>query len=273
MPGDYPNIEAALAGPVVDIIRQQWIFLAQPHAATGDYVRSLQNADAAEYPYAGDTLAASVVNTSPHANIVENGHQGFHLPERIRSWPHRNKMGRGYMVIPFRHFAPGTTSSTGRAVRGAMPQEIYERAKQLGTEKLRGLGNLYKQSKSYDYMMGANRAAGARVPPGLSRARSLAMQIDRQPGYTWKASKYEGMQREAQITPHANQGVYSTFRVITQDSPGWYIPAQPGLHLAQQTAERVGPLIAPLIAQAAQRDAVTAVASVFSGAGFQVDVD
>lgn len=271
-PGDFPAIEAALAGPVIDIIRQQWIFLAQPHSATGAYIQALQSADAAQYPYNGDTLSASVVNTSPYAKILEDGHQGFHMPERVRNWPHHNKAGRGYMIVNFRHFAPGSKSSTGRALSGAMPAEIYARAKQLGTQQLRGLGDLYKQSKSYNYMIGANRAAGARVPTGLLRARAVAMQQTGHGGYTWKSSKFEGLRRDAQVTPHANQGVYSTFRVMSQDSPGWYIPGKQGLHLAAETAERVRPLITRLIADAAQRDAVAAIAEVFSGAGFQVEI-
>lgn len=276
--GDYPNIEAALAGPVVDTIKAQWIMLAQPHQATGNYIHMIQDAGAAEYPYNGDHLAASVVNRAPYANIIEEGHQGFHLPSNIRNWTHRNKRGVGYIVIPFRHFTPATRTSSGRAMRNAMPQEIYERARRLGNERLRGLGDLYKQSKSYAYMTGANAALGRPVSAGLQRAHALAMQHEGHPGYTWRASKYEGLQRTLQVTSSGpggtrEYGVYTTFRTLSEDSAGWYIPAQPGLHLAAQTAERIGPLITPLIAQAAMRDAVEVITRVYAGAGFQVDVD
>jgi len=284
MPTDH--IENVLAGPVGNLIKQQWIFLAQPYASTGQYVRGIQqqqhysdpNSFAIEYPFGGTRLAVSVKNTVPYAMIVELGHQGFHLPERVRNWPHQIRRGPragiGYMRIPFRHFVPAVASSTGRAIRGQMPPEIYERMKELrnriafhrqqfrylATQRpapLRGLGDLYKQSKSYIYY----RAIEPNFPSHLAR-----------PGYTWRASKYEGMIRPPQVTPHANQGFYMTFRTMTQDSQGWYIPAQPGRHLARQTAERVGPIIAPLIADAARDDLVHSFSTVLSGAGFEVRV-
>jgi len=270
--GDYPHIEESLAGPVADIIRREWITLAMPYSATGQYIRGIRDATT-EYPYGGNSLSVSIANHSPYAGIVEEGHQGFHLPSRIANWPHRNKRGRGYMVIPFRHFTPGTVSSSGRAMRGAMPADIYERAKQLGADRLRGLGDLYKQSKSYRQMIGANRAMGARVSEGLIHAAALARRQPGRPGgYTWKSSPYEGMIRNAQVTPNVDQGVYTTFRVMTEDSPGWYIPAQPGRHLAQQAAESATPVIRQIIAQAAMLDAVQVVANVFSSAGYQVRV-
>jgi hypothetical protein len=257
MPGEYPHIEEALQGPVGDIIRRTWIFVAQPYSATGDYIRGLMASDSAEYPFSGDDLAVSIVNKSRHAMVVEVGHQGFHLPSQVQIWRHTNRRGRGYFVVPLRHFTPGFQSATGRAIRAAMPEEVYDQARQLGRERLRGLGDLYKQSKSYHYY----RAIHPNFPSNLT-AR----------GYTWRSSKFEGMIRSEQRTPHANQGVYTTFRTVSQDSQGWYIPPMPGRYLAREAAERAGPLITPLIARAAQLDAVNAIASVFSGAGFRVEV-
>jgi hypothetical protein len=49
-------------------------------------------------------------------------------------------------------------------------------------------------------------------------------------------------------------GQYYTFRTLSQDSPGWNIPARSGLHLAEQVARDVEPHIQRMIDAAVEQD-------------------
>ena len=256
---DYPNLNAAFR-EVADIIRNHWVVLAEEHRATGAYVGGLFKSESVKFPM-GNELEVSVINLAPHAAVVEYGHPGFHLPSRVKNWPHRNPKGRGYIRVPFRHFTPGNKSASARAQRAAMPAEIYQMAK---SGPVRGLGNEYKQSKSYVYYK-------AKYPNFPANLMEKARRTEGQPGYTWRAPKYEGMVRMAQVTENANQGVYSTFRTMSEDSAGWYIPPLPGEHYAEQVVKDVKPIVTRMLEEAARKDAVVGLVAMLTAGGLELE--
>lgn len=250
-PETSPTVLHVLGELVPLKVLGQWREVAQTHVATGNYLSLLTPADAIRYPFADDAWAAAVVNTAEYAEVLESGHAGFHLPERWGGEWYVSKAGRRYRFIPFRHNVPlqrggGATTLRGRRV---MPKDIYAAARQLPNRgRLTELGDYGKQSKSYRYYQQAHEA----FPEDLV---TRALEQEGQPGYTWRASPWEGMRRTVAPTPgggHHNQ--YMTWRTITADSVGWYIPPHSGYGFAQRALDGAAPEIQQLLDEAAATD-------------------
>ena len=236
MASAYPTVEAALKGPIADEIVGVWTALASADSATGGYVRGLHAAESILRDFEGDPLALVIQNVASHATFVDLGHVGFHLPSHIQRW-RVSKNGKRFVIVRFRHFTEHDAPS-GRAAKATMPGEIQRMAKQLEGKPLKGLGDLYKQSKSYVYYRGAGFT-------GTPEAH----------GYTWKNSKYEGLRHTGGKTPGGgSHGGYETFRMITPFSDGFYIPPVEGKHYPERVVAEVGPRLAEMVAEATGTD-------------------
>lgn len=272
-------VQAIAVGPALraaipeagDIIRAAWLEELLDHADTGGTAAFLQDQAALQYPYLGDPMLVAVVNADPNSDRLEDGTAGFHLPSNIdpAKWK-VSKNGKRFLTIPFGHTTPiaaGGGSSGGRR-RTAMPRDVYALARRLadgGRVTVSALSaaleqgdatplgaELFKQSKSYTYYRAAFGEDA--VPEHLPG------------GYTWAASKYDGLQRRTRETPGGGRHTeYSTFRTITPDSPGWYIPPKPGLHLAERALDAAAPAIEALLDAAAAADFAQAVADATRG--------
>jgi hypothetical protein len=214
-------------------------------------------------------IVIDVVNTAPHAQIVEEGHAAFHLPSVV-SWSSSrvkmSKKGVKYLHIAFSHTAyagAGERASGGyttAAVKAMMPEHIYEKAKRMSyTTRLHqgpvyGPGGQFKQADRYAYpkvrgrldrsgtspaliMGGPGVSAGGPGEPGYEEHRG-ARQVGRDRkgnalvNPAWKNSKFHGMMRGGS-TGHST---YSTIRTMTDRSLGWNIPAQSGKYIAAKVA-------------------------------------
>lgn len=58
-----------------------------------------------------------------------------------------------------------------------------------------------------------------------------------------KTDIYAGMVKFDTSTPHAKSSAYMTFRVMSDKSSGWIVPAKPGLYLAKNVADKLQPLL------------------------------
>jgi hypothetical protein len=248
---DFPAIQAVLAGPIPDLIVGTWSELAGEHSDTGAYVAATSFERMVGVQ--GNPLAVVVANTSPHARVLEDGHQGFHMPSRV-DWSGPKVKGkdggRRYLVIPFRHGTPGTQGVGSGRARTMMPRDVYANAR-------RALGLVAASDRSRAQSADKLQAAGTRLSrpynlpefPAALRARAVA--TEGQPGYTWRSRTYEGL-------THTGGG-YFTFRVMTEDSAGWFIPAFAGYHFADQVVTRVRGQIRDLVDDATRADVVELV--------------
>jgi hypothetical protein len=273
----------AVAAAIVeggDLIRSAWLEEAADHNNGGDYVQRLQAPEALGYPYLGDPWAVGVVNDAREADWLEEGRAGFHLPQRWGAGGGVWKVGESgglYAHVPFRHFTParaGGGSTPGRR-RMAMPTAVASLAAALedgarlsmgalsaalegGRTPLRMRPNtpigadLYTQAKSYDYYR--QLPWGADVPDYLGH------------GYSWRASPYEGLTHRKHETPGGgHQSEYVTFRTITPESEGWFIPPSPAYHLAAHALDRAAPQIERLLDAAAAADLAHAIVNATGG--------
>lgn len=289
MNADFPYIRVALQGPVLDIVLAAWRELAGEHVGTGTYSSYL--AFERVYPFGGDEYSSAVLNTAPHARVLEDGHAAFHLPSAIdwakalaKGTAKMGKRGVPYLSIPFRHGTPGSAGGglTSTRARTMMPGSVYrdamaatkaehsareamdavtrlraaEKAKEARA-RLRAAGT--QLSRPYDVLAGMYESRGvAGWRRGLSiHELSLRARVkEGHPGYTWRARTYEGLTHRAQhgAGGETTGGSWYTFRTCAADSVGWLIPAAPGFHFARRTAERVRPMVQDLIGEAARAD-------------------
>lgn len=253
---------------VAEVVRQTWIERAQDLgiSRTGDYVRGIHDArvDVLVDRESSTDLSVSIalVNTAPHARIVEDGHAAFHLPSAM-SWNtdkvKRTKDGRPYLHIPFRHAAfqdeaqRAASGMTRGTLKAMMPKGIYASAKGMSYTSRRGVGPVFaggaegqafKQSDLYTHGPGRRRlehqapAGLVALPSGdLYEFRRNARSVGRINGReainpAWGSSRHDGMIKGG--SPGATE--YTTIRTITIDSPGWNIPAQVGYGVTRQVA-------------------------------------
>lgn len=231
-PPSFPRTWQALAEAAA-LVQSHWTQLATQTLDPGEqgpYVRGLQQPTSVHLSQDGDHMRAVVRNVAPMARWVETGHGAYHLPSRI-NWgtahARRNRQGRAYLIIPFRHYSAQrgvrAQASSPRAQRAAMPRSVYAQAQRL-------------------------RPGESLHMPGLAPYAPRTM-ANWRPGYT-HASPFERMQRTG-----SGRGVrYLTFRTLTQGSPGWWIPARPGKRLSAQTQQDTAAPVQAMLAAAFQED-------------------
>lgn len=253
-----------------------WVARAQQLNITdkGDYIRGIQEHGEIRRTFhaSGSTsmeITYEIVNTAPHASIVEDGHSAFHLPSRV-AWGDpskrvkRTKDGRPYLHIPFRHSTGGAPGATHSAVRTQMPPAIYKQATQLrrrvGTRTgplysaggfrspsgRQHAGQMFQAADTYRWQGSGPKRMSHTPGPGIHVSRSgVGVEAQRGPrGVSgriggqnvtnpgWKSSKYHGLMK----TGPKGHSSYMTIRTMTPDSPGWNIPARAGHGVVRQVA-------------------------------------
>ncbi len=247
-----------------EMIRGTWIATAKGLGldSDGDYIRGIEangqiDIDEIDIRPGAEVIEflVTVTNTSKIANIVEEGHDAFSLVEKIRwgATPRmkRNKKGEWFLTIPFQHSAYRSESTiertgiTGRARRTMMPQEVYAEARKLKPSRALNAGLQYTESGQYvaadRYKWGGRLAtprgrASSAVIPIASKDAEMARKQAAGAKLYQAANRYGGMVKMSGGKGHTS---YLTFRVITQKSRGWRIPARAGLYIAKRLLQRL----------------------------------
>jgi hypothetical protein len=272
-----PNLEAvrqrlhAQMRIAAQFVKGLWVRRAMDlHISrSGAYVRGI--AEQGEIRVVAESSGAThievtyeIVNTAPHARIVEDGHPAFSLPQAINWGSTKGRIKHGakgpYLHIPFRHAAyqtPAQRASKGTtrgALRSMMPEHIYKTAKQLSHTMKRKEGPIHKegrfvQADRYQWGGRMRHQTSPKIQLGHGRGQANegfeAHRGERQVGRdrsgkplvnpAWKSSKFKGMFR----TGPPGHTRYMTIRTITPRSRGWNIPAQVGYGVARQVAANV----------------------------------
>jgi hypothetical protein len=232
---------SALQGAML-FVQGAWVAAAQTLTIAPQdlqrYLAGLLRFESLVYPLHGDMLAGEVVNLARDAFRIEHGTPALHLPEAIR-WEQsraakRSTRGVYYLRIPLRQRTPRSRGSVIAATRrSVMPAPVYRVAKRL----------------SPGQRLTAGPTTGQAIhAPGL-QPYVPANPMNVRPGYTHAAIQ-EGLRR----TPRGRGAVYGTFRTMTQDSPGWWLPAKPGIELAKQVQRQTAPMVQAMLAAAIQQD-------------------
>ncbi len=142
-----------------------------------------------------------------------------------------SKKGKRYLIIPFRHNTPGAT-----ALAAPMPPAIYKQAKALAPSSIAGMTQRPSGQKGKQHVMVPQAVYnwGGKLPAELAPKLKPHHKTD----------IYAGMYRFNTSSGKQKSSAYMTFRTMIEGSPGWIIPAQPGLFLAKKVAEEMQPIAA-----------------------------
>lgn len=201
-----------------------------------DYINSIQTRMDGDFAAEVSTdyrLAGEIENGRPHRDLK----RALHTSKRTRMVTKGRHVGQKYLIIPFRHNTPSYTAHAR-----AMPPFIYADAKNLqassvigGGARLSATGHLVKQQR-YQW--------GGRLPPGLAPKLKAHHSTD----------IYAGMVRFNTSAGKGKSSAYLTFRLMGEwQSNKWIVPAKPGLHLAQKTADALAPLLSAAVDNALRR--------------------
>lgn len=193
-------------------------------------------------------FSAVVWTDYKHAEEIETGRPARDLKKMLDTSlkVRQSKDGKRYLIIPFRHNAPG-----GDAHAPAMPQHVYEQAKALDPSRIVGQTQRLSGTGAFDVKSRTRLTVNQNVYRwGQSLPEGLAPKLRQQ----HKTDPYAGMVRFNTSTPGGKQSsTYLTFRVMHEDSQGWIVPAQPGLNLAKTVSENMQPMAEKAFNEAVKR--------------------
>lgn len=259
----FPTISAAVR-ELTEKAHGMWVNYAMGAAlpngrsvknATGAYARSIATRQL-------NDMLGEVFTDLPYAEGIENGTRARDLHDMLgKSLKVRlTKDGRRYLIIPFRSYH--SNSVIGRPMpaaiegwwRTAVPREQSSHVTSMGW-RASGTGAVAFR----------NRTTGR-----FRERRGEVVQV-RQRAYKWGArltekdirslglgdaavKQFAGMVRFDKPGQPGRHSQFMNFRALVEGSPGWRVPARPGLHIAQTVAEQLRPIAEEAIRRAAEAD-------------------
>lgn len=247
LPPDVPfgaETFPALAGAVralAEAGRQQWLRYAQGEPLpdgqvigirSGTYHRSIQLEAIGPFHH-------RVFSNLAYAEAIESGQPARDLKKILDSSLNvrLSKAGKRYLIIPFRWGTPGTVGFGANV----MPPAVHDfwKPPNVARSRVVGVGSRPSGTGAYDlktrqpvlvpqqqYEWGARLTQKHLATLGIagSAARRMAGMVNlRQPGGRGGGAHSQ----------------FLTFRVMSEDSPGWQAPAIPGKYPAKTVADQV----------------------------------
>ncbi len=177
-----------------------------------------------------DGMGARIYSDDPMAEPIETGIPARDMKRMLdtslktRVVKNGKHTGQRYLIIPMRHNTPGNVAHAK-----AMPDAVYEQAKEMTKSVVTRLG--FRQNQ-----------LGVR---GLSGARTHQLLQVRSREYKWGdrldgpdiAKRFKGMVRFNTSSGGQKSSAYLTFRVMSEWSSGWIIPAQPGRYIVKGVSD------------------------------------
>lgn len=180
------------------------------------------------------------------AEQIENGRPARDLKRMLDTSlkVRTGKKGQRYLIIPFRHSTPGK-NATGQS----MPEHVYKAARKLEpssvtgmTQRLSGTGAMDIKTRQYLTVPQRTYKWGGRLPPGMMG-----------PNPKGKVDRFAGMVRFQEPGKKPQYSQYLTFRVMTENSRGWIIPAKPGLKIVKGVIDDMQPVAEEIFREAVKR--------------------
>ena len=199
------------------------------------------------YPMNNDPYSGAIINTQPHAKYIEYGTRPHDMKKALytSSQVRVSKKGKRYLIIPFRHGTPSKGSHEGgsgtkRAMMNTMPESVYNKAKNMAFSHRTGG---YIAKNRYTDKAYRNRYQwGGRLTQHQVKEAGAGAKLKQH----HKTNIYAGMVKFRR-DEGTNTSQYMTFRIMHEDSTGWWHPGTPPLHLAQKTANEMRPIVERLI--------------------------
>jgi hypothetical protein len=210
------EVAEVVASNWVDAVKDAKLWQGEKNA----YIASIKSQETGPF-------SALVWSDYKYAEEIEQGRPPRDLKRMLNTSlkVRTSQKGNRFLIIPFQHNTPGH-NATGKA----MPDEIYAIAGKLTPSSIIGETRRLSGTGAYDIK---------------SRKRLTVNQNI----YKWGGSlsgdsipnRFAGMRRFDTSAGGAKRSTYLTFRVMSEKSNGWIVPAKPGLFLAKAVAEAMQP--------------------------------
>lgn len=244
--GSFPTLGYAVQR-VAMAVQTRWVGFAMGtplpsgatiRARTGDYAQSIQLRQLGDFE-------AQVYSLLPEAEGHETGFPARDLKDMLQTSAKTRvfkKSGKRYLIIPFRHGTPGTSTMGNpmpQAVHGWWRNRQASSVVSIGTRPSQVQAGVSVPSRSYAW--GDRLKKGDLAALGIkgTAARHAAGMVNfRKPGGTGGGS-------------HSG---FVTFRTMVEGSPGWIVPAKPGRYPAKTAADELRPVAEKAFARAVEDD-------------------
>lgn len=175
---------------------------------------------------------AEIWSDYKYASEIETGRPARDLKRMLDTSTRVRVSAKGarYLIIPMRHNTPGNTAHAR-----AMPQSVYDIAKSLESSSVTGQTTRLSGLNASSIPTGAPMA----VPQNIYQWGGKLAAGSMGPNPKGKTDIYAGMVKMQTATGGSQ---YLTFRVMSEKSKGWIIPAKPGLLIVSKVVDEVRPL-------------------------------
>jgi len=251
------------------LVLDAWIKKAESKFThnNGEYVAGFEGG--LLYPFQGDPLYARIANRWQKAVYFENGWEPFDMKKALQTSEkvRISKDGKRYLIIPFEHGTPGTTT------KRAMPQEIYSEAKRLkpsiisnkfnegsvrqavtqaDAELLKKYNPTRVQRNSYEWGDKLTHIKRAELEDGSIYKGMVRFQTN--PNIVRDmvgASKFGFKNQTDNMRSHS---LYTTFRVMSEDSQGWMHPGLKAMNIRGETFDETKNEVLQKISNGVKKD-------------------
>lgn len=202
-------------------------------------------------------MSAVVESDYRHASEIENGRPPRDLKKMLDTSlkVRRTKSGTRFLIIPMRHNVSSMPSAVYAQAMGLAPSSIIgqgrRRAGEIVTSAI-GVGMFPVSAKEQ------------RANPFATSTQTRKTATVNRNIYSWgdklvsgslsgKGDRFSGMYRFNTSTPGAPRSTYLTFRVMSENSKGWIVPAQPGQQIVKKVVDEMQPVAEKVIQEAFKR--------------------
>jgi hypothetical protein len=214
-------------------------------------------------------FSAMVEADYQHAAEIETGRAPRDMKKMLdtSSKVRRTTDGRRFLVIPMRHNTPGNTAHAA-----AMPSAVHALAKDMAASSVTSSWRKRRAGEITHLSPHTGMQPAAKQSAYLSRVDNRQAVTVKRQTYAWgdhmtkaalKAAgadastvkRYAGMVKMDTSTPGgAKSSSYMTFRIMMDGQTGkWIVPAQPGLYLARNVAQKMQPKAVAAFAAAVKK--------------------
>lgn len=217
-------------------------------------------ANSIKFTMTGD-FTAMVESNYKHASEIETGRPARDLKKMLDTSlkVRRTKDGTRFLIIPFRHNVTAMPPHVQGAAAGLEASKIVAQGQRRSGELTGfkvGIGMVPFSEKRQRQNPFASSIAthspvtvtknsyawGGRLLPG-----SMG------PNKPGKTDRFAGMVRFDTSTPGAPRSSYMTFRVMSERSSGWIVPAQPGQYIVKKVVDDMQPKAEAVLQEAFKR--------------------
>lgn len=206
-------------------------------------------------------FSAVVESDYRYAQDIETGRPARDLKAMLNTSMkvRRTKTGTRFLIIPFRHNVdsmPGHVQTAAKALSASTITGQSQRRAGEMTSAAFGIGMVAMSEKRQRRNPFA-KTTGTRQDVMVKKnhynwgARLAAGSMG--PNPRGKVDRYAGMVRFDTSTDKAKSSAFLTFRVMSEKSKGWIVPAQPGQMLVDGVVKEMQPAAEAWIAEAVKR--------------------